>query len=67
MNINQLYATPGHYKLTTPEMQARGQYVNVEVDNEGVCHQLNRKGERDGPLSKEGWNEQVIVLEMVCN
>jgi hypothetical protein len=67
MTLDELYATPGFYHLTTPSMRARGQYVAVEVDDKGVCHQLNKQDQRDGPLSKNGWMETPIVIEIKVN
>ncbi len=62
MTLDEMYATPGVYDVTSTAMQARGQYVRVEVDNTGVCHQLTPAGKRDGGLSREGWSADTIVL-----
>lgn len=34
-------------------------YILVEVSEDGVIHQLNSKGERDGVLDYEGWYPSV--------
>lgn len=55
--LNKMYATPGIYLFS-----GGSYFAFLEVDGEGKCHQLDPQTfVRDGELTREGWDEQVIA------
>lgn len=59
--LTQMKATPGFYFCTTPAMLAKGEYVAVQVCTDGMAHQLDRQGQRDGLLADEKWASDTVV------
>jgi hypothetical protein len=61
MTIEEMIKAPGKYEVTTPAMKVLGLSVMVEVCDDGAVHQLNKQGERDGLLARDGWNADCIA------
>jgi hypothetical protein len=54
-DVELMLSKPGRYAVSNAGFRSHGRYVLVEVDDDGTCHQLNPRGERDGILGRDGW------------
>lgn len=61
--IRAMTQTPGKYYVTSFHLAAFGKHYAVEVDANGVVHQLNPQGQRDGILRPQGWIGDELVLD----
>lgn len=59
--IATIKRTPGTYYVTHPVGLALGVYGAVEVDEDGVVHQLTPEGKRYGVLDDDGWWPDVML------
>lgn len=59
--LTKMKAVPGYYFCTNPAMLAKGEYVAVQVCKDGMVHQLDRQGQRDGLLAEDKWAADTVV------
>jgi len=62
LTVDEMLAVPGVYEVANRAMLARAEMALVEVDAEGVAHQLNRDGKRDGVLSRDGFAHDTQAI-----
>lgn len=58
MTLEEMFTTPGFFQVARQGYPA---FCRVEVDKDLNVHQLTPRLERDGILSKDGWNRSETL------
>jgi len=57
----------GKYALANPGFELHGKYYMVEVDENGLIHELNQQNERVGVLPDDHWTSNDVQAYYVNN